>query len=115
MGADGVYVYAIVRAAVTPPSDAFGVGSPPAPLWSIRRGQIAAVVSEAPPKLRARRRDLLAHQDLLQRLAEDGPVLPMRFGMVAPDEESVRRQLAGAGRDHIADLERLSGGVEVNM
>lgn len=115
MAAEGVYVYAIVRAAVAPPSDVGGVGSPPAPLRSIRRGKVAAVVSEAPPKLRARRRDLLAHQDLLQRLAEDGPVLPMRFGVVAPDEESVRRQLARAEGEHVAALERLSGGVEVNM
>ena len=115
MAAAGVYVYAIVRAAAALPPDAAGVGSPAAPLRSIRQGRLAAVVSEAPPKLRARRRDLMAHQDLLQRLSDEGPVLPMRFGMVAPDEDTVRAQLAGADTEHIAALERVSGGVEVNL
>lgn len=113
--ADGVYVYAIIRARRRLPKGVSGVGSPAAPLRTIEQGQVAAVVSEAPPKLRARRRDLLAHQDLLLRLSDQGPVLPMRFGMVAPDEETVCGQLAAGEADHVAALEHLSGGVEVNV
>jgi Gas vesicle synthesis protein GvpL/GvpF. len=112
---DGVYVYAIVRAGSPLPVDATGVGSPAAPLRAIRQGRIAAVVSEAPPNLRARRRDLLAHQDLLLSLSEQGSVLPMRFGMVASDEEAVRGQLKAREADHVAALEHLTGGVEVNV
>lgn len=115
MTADGVYVYAIIQEGKRLPKKAGGVGSPAAPLRTIRHGQVAAVVSDAPPKLRARRRDLLAHQDLLMRLADDGPVLPMRFGMVAPDEETVRGQLAVGETDHVAALEYLSDAVEVNV
>lgn len=115
MSITGVYVYAIVPTDAVLPADAGGVGGPAAPLRTIRQGRVAAVVSDAPQKLRARRRDLLAHQDLLQRLADDGPVLPMRFGMVAPDEETVCRLLADADRDHVAALERLAGGVEANL
>ncbi|GAA3562059.1 GvpL/GvpF family gas vesicle protein [Streptomyces osmaniensis] len=115
MSIAGVYVYAIVRTDAVLPADAVGVGGPAVPLRTIRHGRVAAVVSDAPHKLRARRRDLLAHQELLQRLADDGPVLPMRFGMIAPDEDTVSRQLADAGRDHTAALERISGGVEVNL
>lgn len=115
MTADGVYVYAIIRAGRRLPTDVGGVGSPAAPLRTIRQGRIAAVVSEAPPKLRARRRDLLAHQALLLRLSDEGPVLPMRFGMVAPDEETVRGQLAVGEAEHVAALEHLSDGVEVNV
>jgi hypothetical protein len=115
MTADGVYVYAIIRAGRPLPVDARGVGSPAAPLREIRQGRVAAVVSEAPPSLRARRRDLLAHQDLLMRLSEQGPVLPMRFGMVAADEETVRDQLTAREADHMAALEHLAGGVEVNI
>ena len=114
MTAGGVYVYAIIRARRRLPTDVGGVGSPAAPLRTIQRGRVAAVVSDAPPKLRARRRDLLAHQALLLRLSDEGPVLPMRFGMVAPDEESVRGQLAVGEADHVAALEHLSDGVEVN-
>ncbi|MFE5813018.1 GvpL/GvpF family gas vesicle protein [Streptomyces sp. NPDC056479] len=111
----GVYVYAIVPADAVLPADAGGVGGPAAPLRTISHGRVAAVVSDAPQKLRARRRDLLAHQELLQRLAADGPVLPMRFGMVAPDEETVSRQLVDADRGHTAALERVSGRVEANL
>lgn len=52
---------------------------------------------------------------LLVRLADDGPVPPVRFGMVAPDEESVRGQPAVGEADHVAALEHLSDGVEVNV
>ncbi|MFD9220553.1 GvpL/GvpF family gas vesicle protein [Streptomyces sp. NPDC060064] len=112
---NGVYVYAIIRTGKPLPTDASGVGSPPASLRVVRQGPVTAVVSDAPPQLRARRRDLLAHQDLLMRLADGGPVLPMRFGMVAPDEETVRKQLAVAETRHIAALEHVDGGVEVNI
>jgi len=113
--AEGVYVYAIVRAEKALPAHATGVGSPAAPVRSMRQGRVAAVVSEAPPTLRARRRDLLAHQELLLRLSERGPVLPMRFGMVVTDEKAVRTQLAAHEAVHVAALEHLSGGVEVNV
>ncbi|MFD9116482.1 GvpL/GvpF family gas vesicle protein [Streptomyces bottropensis] len=115
MTADGVYVYAIIRAGSPVPTDMGGVGRPAAPLRTIRHGRVAAVVSEAPPKLRARRRDLLAHQNLLMRLSEQGPALPMRFGMVAPDEKTVRGQLAAGEAAHMVALEHLSDGVEVNV
>lgn len=115
MTSEGVYVYAIIGADHAVPPETVGVGSPPAGLRTVREGRVAAVVSAAPTKLRARRRDLLAHQDLLMRLADDGPVLPMRFGMVAPDEATVRGQLASAGREHLAALERVSGRFEINV
>lgn len=115
MADSGVYVYAIVRAKQPAPAGACGVGSPPLPLRVLTQGPLAAVVSDVPPKLRARRRDLLAHQELLLRLTESGPVLPMRFGMVAPDEATVHEQLAAAEGRHLAALERLAGRVEVNV
>ncbi|MGW7573440.1 GvpL/GvpF family gas vesicle protein [Streptomyces sp. NPDC054765] len=112
---DGIYVYGIVRAGHPLPADRGGVGDPPGTVESIGEGRLAAVVSQAPPKLRARRRDLMAHQELLLALAEDGPVLPMRFGMVAPDETVVRRQLSDAEERHLAALEDLAGRVEINV
>ncbi|RPK45794.1 Gas vesicle synthesis protein GvpL/GvpF [Streptomyces sp. ADI92-24] len=115
MAADGVYVYAVMRAGTALPKGIGGVGSPPAVLRTITTGGLDAVVSDAAPGLRARRRDLLAHQELLMRLADEGPVLPMRFGMVAPDEETVLHQLAGAEADHTATLEQLSGRFEINV
>lgn len=112
---NGLYVYAIVRAEQRVPKGLAGVGSPPLPLRFLVEGPLGAVVSDAPPKLRARRRDLLAHQDLLLRLTGSGPTLPMRFGTVAPDEAAVRAQLIAAEHPHLTALERLDGRVEVNV
>ncbi|WUS95395.1 GvpL/GvpF family gas vesicle protein [Streptomyces sp. NBC_00708] len=115
MTADGVYVYAITRAGITLPDGQGGVGGPPARPRTVRHGRLAAVVSDAPPDLRARRRDLLAHQDLLLRLMDEGPVLPMRFGMVAPGRDTVLRQLAADEAAHTEALERLAGCHEINV
>lgn len=115
MSAPGLYVYGVVRAGRALPAGRRGVGDPPGPLRLIGHGGIAAVVSPAPPGLRARRRDLMAHQELLLDLAADGPVLPMRFGMVAPDEDTVLRDLAAGERERSAALTRLDGRCELNL
>ncbi|RII17919.1 Gas vesicle synthesis protein GvpL/GvpF [Streptomyces sp. YIM 130001] len=115
MSHHGMYVYAIVPAGTSVPQDAVGVGKPPAVLHTLSAGRLAAVVSAAPAQLRARRRDLLAHQNLLMALVEAGPVLPMRFGTVAADEAALRAQLAAAEPEHLAALERLTGQVEINV
>ncbi|MGW0790486.1 GvpL/GvpF family gas vesicle protein [Streptomyces sp. NPDC002911] len=115
MTENGVYVYAIIPAGEALPADAVGVGSPPAALRLAGEGQVTAVVSDAPPQLRARRRDLMAHQEVLLRLSDSGPVLPMRFGTIAPDEESVRAQMAGSQAEHLATLKHLDGSVEINL
>ncbi|MGX1850064.1 GvpL/GvpF family gas vesicle protein [Streptomyces sp. NBC_01456] len=112
---DGIYVYGIVRAGHPLPSAPVGVGDPPGAVGTLAEGRLAAVISPAPPRLRARRRDLLAHQELLLALAADGPVLPMRFGMVAPDETVIRRQLSEAEDRHLAALDGVAGRVEINV
>ncbi|MGG7611457.1 GvpL/GvpF family gas vesicle protein, partial [Streptomyces sp. ZG43] len=73
------------------------------------------VVGDAPPGLRARRRDLTAHQELLGALAADGPVLPMRFGVVLPDEAVLLDQLATRRSAYERALERVAGRVEMNV
>jgi len=62
------YVYAIVRAKHPFGSDPLlGVGEPAAPIRVLAEGDLAAVVSDAPEGLRAKRRDLLAHQNVIER------------------------------------------------
>jgi len=112
---NGVYVYAITPAGTALPAGVVGVGIPPAVLRPAGEEGVCAVVSDAPPHLRPRRRDLMAHQDVLLRLADRGPVLPMRFGTIAPDEESVRAHLREARAEHLATLKHLDGVVEINL
>ncbi|WP_326596517.1 GvpL/GvpF family gas vesicle protein [Streptomyces sp. NBC_01803] len=111
----GVYVYGIIRADHGLSPACRGVGSPPARVRTVRTETLAAVVSEAPESLLARRRDLLAHQETLLTMAETGPVLPMRFGVVSPDEAAVVDQLVAREAEYAATLARLDGRLEMNL
>lgn len=115
MSGTGVYAYGVIRDGVPLPEDCRGVGAPPAGIRLIPAGRIAAVVSDAPADLRARRRDLLAHQDLLVALAARGPLVPMRFGMVSADEETLMTDIADSEAETVALLERLAGRCEMNV
>ncbi|MEV6649378.1 GvpL/GvpF family gas vesicle protein [Streptomyces sp. NPDC051219] len=115
MTGNGIYVYGIVRSGRRVPAEQPGVGGVTVVPRIVREGSVAAVVSDAPAQLRARRRDLLAHQSLLLALADGGPVLPMRFGTVAPDEEAVRRELEVRAQSHLDMMERLAGMAEANV
>ncbi|MGW0908817.1 GvpL/GvpF family gas vesicle protein [Streptomyces sp. NPDC002853] len=115
-GPPGLYVYAI-----TAPEHAAharscrAVGDENAVVSVLGRDGLAAVVSRVAGRPRARRRDLSAHQDVLAELARRGPVLPMRFGVIAPDEETVLTGLDSAREAHLATLTRLEGKAEWNL
>lgn len=109
------YVYGITRTDhplnLTDP----GVGPEPAPLRVVRGERLAAVVSDAPENLRPKRRDLEAHERVLESLIADGTVLPMRFGAVAADDDAVRRELDEHTAWYDDRLEGLAGRREVNV
>jgi Gas vesicle synthesis protein GvpL/GvpF len=113
MTGERVYVYGVVRSGHPLPAAARGVGA--LRVRRLRAGRLTAVVSEVPDGLRARRRDLMAHQGLLLELARGGPVLPMRFGMVSPDEQTVLGRLDADREEYLAALERLDGRCEMNV
>ncbi|MGW7521693.1 GvpL/GvpF family gas vesicle protein [Streptomyces sp. NPDC054796] len=111
-----VYVYGIARADHPALPDRMdGVGDPPRPVRSLREGGLAAVVSDCPPDLRPKRRDLLAHQQVLSEASASDVVLPLRFGSVSEDEDAVREVLSEHA-DHYRDqLSELEGRVEYNV
>ena len=106
-----VYVYGIVPADVETDPDARGIGDPPAPVTTMRGERIAALVSEIPrDKPLGRPEDLTAHAGLLDAAAAEVPVLPLRFGAVVSDEETVLEELLKANEDDFAAaLEELEG------
>lgn len=70
------YVYAVTRASV-PALDGLEV---------VRHGELAAVTSPfEQAQLRARRRDLLRHAEVVQQAFDRAPVVPLRFGTVVDD------------------------------
>ncbi|MGW0231277.1 GvpL/GvpF family gas vesicle protein [Actinopolymorpha singaporensis] len=114
--ASAVYVYGIVAGDRPCDLSGFeGVGDPPATLRRLRAGRVLAVVSDAPPGLRAKRRDVQAHQNVLDQLGRQGTVLPMRFGVVATDEDSLRDELAAEDEAHLATLGNLARRAEINV
>ncbi|MFG2791113.1 GvpL/GvpF family gas vesicle protein [Streptomyces sp. NPDC048419] len=107
-----LYVYGIAPAGIQPPR-APGVDG--AAVRLLTEAGLCAAVSDAPAQVRARRRDLMAHQSVLGELTAQGPVLPMQFAVLTPDAENLRGQLR-ADRTHLAaQLESVRGCVEMNV
>lgn len=111
-----VYVYGIAASAhPNLPENAPGIGDPPRPVRIVSQGRIKALVSDAPEQIRPKRRDLLAHQDVLRQAGEAGPVLPLRFGGVSPDDETLLSVLAEKEDYYVERLAALDGMVEYNL
>lgn len=110
------YVYGITAAShPSLPEGMGGIGQPPCPVRILKEGELAAVVSDAPEDLRPKRRELLAHQNVLAEAGGGGCVLPMRFGSVAPDDDTVTGVLAERAEHYLERLRTLEGKVEYNV
>ncbi|MEU8588812.1 GvpL/GvpF family gas vesicle protein [Streptomyces sp. NPDC048664] len=92
-----------------------GVGEPPTALRTVRTDTLTAVVSDAPEGLRAKRRDVRAHQAVLEGLMADGATLPMRFGLLAPDDDQLAAALDAEADGYRTRLRQLDGHVEFNL
>jgi gas vesicle protein GvpL/GvpF len=109
------YVYGVVPASVGAPSRQ---GIAKKRLRTIAEDDIAAIVSEAPAgaEMRVGRDELTAHAAVLESALKKGPVLPMRFGMVMANAESVRDDLLDRYHDELArQLEELEGKAELRL
>ncbi|MCJ0902588.1 GvpL/GvpF family gas vesicle protein [Rhodococcus sp. ARC_M6] len=105
----GVYVYGIVPADMEAEEDAVGVCD--GPVTIVKHGGIAALVSEiSVERPLGKPEDLQAHAYLLDGTSRVAPVLPLRFGAVMTDEESVEKELLAAHADEFAAaLQELEG------
>ncbi|MFF9853410.1 GvpL/GvpF family gas vesicle protein [Streptomyces litmocidini] len=109
------YVYGITPADRKLPDDIEGVGDPPRPVRAVRSGDLVALCSDAPAELRPRRSDLLAHQHVVIEAAKDGAVLPLRFGGISPDDETVAAILEKRHDLYLEGLEKVAGRDEFNV
>ena len=97
-----LYVYGVVRAGAAAPGGKGVLGEHVALVTS---GEVAALVSSVPSeRVRAKRRDLLAHSDVLQDAHSKGVVLPLRFGTVFAGEADVRAGLLEPRHDELLSL-----------
>lgn len=97
-----LYAYAVVRGDASPPARR---GVLDTPVASVRDDGVAVLVSRLKSdRVRAKRRDLLAHSDVLQEAHGKGVVLPLRFGMLFDSEEELRERLIGPRREELLSL-----------
>lgn len=78
-------------------------------------GALAAVVRDMPDDAVPCDDDANLYLDALIALLRGGPVLPIRFGTLAPGEDAVREMLDTAAEDLAHRLDVLDGLVEVRL
>ena len=107
------YVYGVVLPDAQAPSTK-GIGG--RRLRIVHAARTAAIVSDVVPPVRAGKEELLTHARVLRRALEKGPVLPMQFGVVVPDEGVVCEQVLEPFAEVLAEqLQELDGKVELHL
>jgi hypothetical protein len=113
--ATALYCYGITSATAAKAQPGAGLGGET--VEAVRCGKLAALVSGVPAgTVRARRRDLLTHFDVLGNAFEHGTVLPLRFGIVFDDERSLVDEFLRPRHDELSRMLReLEGQVELRV
>jgi hypothetical protein len=109
-----VYVYGVVRSGAAAPRTN---GVLDAPLEVVDGGPVAALVSPvASERVRAKRRDLLKHSDVLQAAHASDVVLPLRFGTLFASGDDLRTRFLEPRQGELADLlDRFRGLSEMRL
>ncbi len=109
------YVYGLISADTPLPDGLTGLG-PSGQVWKISCGNVAAIVSDVPEERRlGKRRHLLAHEAVVEAVAAESTILPMRFGAVIT-EDGVTNELLAPHQEYFAGvLEELEGRTEYTL
>jgi hypothetical protein len=107
------YVYGVMR---HPASDVACKGVAGSSVYSLRYRDLSALVSDVPERVRAKRRDLMSHSDVLQTAFRTGTVIPLRFGTVFPAASDVEAELLEGRYGELTSLiDDLAGYGEVRV
>jgi len=112
-----IYVYGIVPGDVEVNADIRGVGDPQGKVTVARHQDIAALVSKIDlDRPLGRPEDLAAHAGVLDSVAAEVAVLPLRFGAVVSTMDGVADELLAGNRDEFGDaLRQIEGKAEFVM
>jgi hypothetical protein len=103
VSATALYCYGVVDAGAAKSQRKAGLGQKA--VEPVRHGDVAALTSEVPAgRVRARRNDLLTHLDVLGTAFENGTVLPLRFGIVFDNEQSLVEEFLRPRHDELVAL-----------
>jgi hypothetical protein len=116
-GVRGVYVYGILPFREELPDDLPAVGDGEAAVELASHGELSALISDLDvARPLGTPGDLLAHERVLDTVAADSTVLPMRFGSVVSTVEAVVDELLAPNHDHFeAVLCELAGLVQFTV
>jgi hypothetical protein len=109
------YVYGLIKADTAVPDGLTGLG-PSGRVSTIAHGRIAAIVSDVPiDRPLGVRGDLVAHETVLDSVAAQAAVVPMRFPAVV-EEHAVVDELLAPNEDHfLALLDDLEGRAQFTL
>ena len=112
----GKYVYCIIRSTDSIAYGPIGLGADPAEVYTIARGDLAAVVSDAPLEVLDPTRDnVLAHQRVNETVMKEHTVLPMSFGTVFKTHDDVIELLRSASDAFSDVLNKMEAKLEFGL
>ena len=112
----GKYVYCIIRSADPIGYGPIGLGADPTDVYTIARGDLAAVVSDAPLEVLDPTRDnVLAHQRVNETVMKQHTVLPMSFGTVFKTHDDVVELLRSASDAFSDVLNKMEAKLEFGL
>jgi hypothetical protein len=112
----GRYVYCIVRADQALTFGAIGIGEEPAPVYTVRCDDLAAIVSDTPLGVLDPTRDnVLAHQRVNETVMREHTVLPMSFGTMFKTSDDVTAFLKSAYRAFTDVLDKMENKLEFGL
>lgn len=114
---DGKYLYAIIACPEAREFKARGIGERGDAVYTINHRRLAAVVSDSPiVEYDSSRRNMMAHTLVLEEAMEEFTLLPVRFGTIAPNPESVgERLLAQRYEEFTQLLGQMEGRIELGL
>ncbi|MGQ9926502.1 MAG: GvpL/GvpF family gas vesicle protein [Chloroflexaceae bacterium] len=113
----GRYLYGVIPCGDVRSFEVQGIHEQGREVYTIPYQELAVVVSDSPYEpYESTRRHMLAHTRVLEALMREYSVLPIRFGIVAPDADTVREQLLARHYSHLyAQLDELRNRIELGL
>ena len=115
--AEGQYVYAIIACAEPREFLARGIGERGDAVHLVNYRQIGAIVSSSPNiEYENSRRNMMAHTLVLEEIMKEFDLLPVRFGTIAPNADTIKERLLAARYQELTELlEQMRDRMELGL